>query len=74
MDICIPQGVKNREHRAGLTPLGVKALVQKTNLIHIFEKVLAQLFIEAGGPPGGSRTTGLLASHRPVSSSWRPAC
>ena len=29
MDVGIPKGIRNREHRAGLTPLGVKSLVQK---------------------------------------------
>lgn len=42
MDICIPQGVKNREHRAGLTPLGVKALVQKSH----------RVFVESGAGVG----------------------
>ena len=42
MDIGIPQGRKNREHRVGLTPLGVKALVQKGH----------RVFVESGAGVG----------------------
>lgn len=42
MDIGIPQGVRNREQRASLTPLGVKALVQKGH----------RLFVESGAGVG----------------------
>jgi alanine dehydrogenase len=35
MDISIPREIRNREHRVGLTPLGVKALVQKGHRVFV---------------------------------------